>query len=206
MTTEATTTTTLETAARVFIARRDRTAHPSGTFDKGGRWYPSEAEQCDCCHAVRSPSRAHPYSYMVHCRTMAHVANLHGVDVKDLRREVKRIEGKAAQPAKPTRLSGTFYKQVAVLDDGRMVSIFDGKTEYVIGQELKQAVRKDHNGGYYVYAKPEYARYAELPARSVERSAKRAIIAVQAAGQYTQYDNGKIAFSRVTPIEVVAVL
>jgi hypothetical protein len=206
MTTEATTTTTLETAAREFIARRDRTAHPAGKFDNAGRWYPSEAEECDCCNAVRSPSRSYPYSYMTHCRTMAHVAHLFSVDVKDLRREVKRIEGKDTQPVKPTRLSGTFYKQVAVLDDGRMVSIFDGKTEYVIGQELRQAVRKEHGGGFYVYAKPEYARYAELPARAVERSAKRAIIAVQASGQYTQYDNGKIAFSRVTPVEVVAIL
>lgn len=58
MTTESAT--NLERAARTFIARRDRTAHPDGNFDKAGRWYPSEAETCDCCSSVRSPSQGAP--------------------------------------------------------------------------------------------------------------------------------------------------
>lgn len=201
MTTE--TTNTLEQAAREFIARRDRTAHPAGKFDNAGRWYPSEHEHCECCNAVRSPSRSYPYSYMTHCRTMAHVAHLFGVELSALRAEVKRIEGKPA--TKPTRLSGTFYKAVALTDDGRMVSIFDGKTEYVIGQELRQAVRTNHEGGYYVYADVRTAKDADVPASSALRTAKRAIIRVEAKGQYTRYGD-KIAFSRVTPVEVVAVL
>ena len=98
MTTESAT--NLERAARTFIARRDRTGHPDGNFDKAGRWYPSEAETCDCCSSVRSPSRAHPFSYMVHCRTMKHVANLFGVSVTDLRSEVRRLDPESA-PASP---------------------------------------------------------------------------------------------------------
>ena len=53
--------------------RRDRVAHPVGKFDRGGRWYPSDRERASCCAAIRSPSRAHPYSYMVHCRTRKHL-------------------------------------------------------------------------------------------------------------------------------------
>ena len=89
MTTE--TTTTLEQAARTFIARRDRTAHPAGKFDNASRWYPSEKETCDCCSSVRSPSRAHPFSYMVHCRTIKHVASLYGVNESELRKEIRRL-------------------------------------------------------------------------------------------------------------------
>lgn len=79
-------------AAQEYLNRRDRISHPSGSFDKASRWYPSESDRCDCCDAIRSPSRAFPYSYMVHCRTAQHVANLRGVDVRELRRAARQIE------------------------------------------------------------------------------------------------------------------
>ena len=158
-------TTTLEQAARTFIARRDRTAHPTGKFDKGGRWYPSEAETCDCCSSVRSPSRAHPFSYMVHCRTMKHVANLYGVSVADLRKEVARLDPDSA-PAKPSREGGDrYYKAVKRTSDGRLVSIHDGRTEYRLGEEMQEAARQNHGGGFYAYRTIEeaikFARFAE---------------------------------------------
>ncbi len=78
-------------AAQEYIKRQDRTAHPAGKFDNVGRWYPSDGEKCNCCKSVRSPSRAWPYSYMVHCRTAEHVAHIYNVDVKDVRREARRI-------------------------------------------------------------------------------------------------------------------
>ena len=79
-------------AAQEYLNRRDRVTHPDGEFDKAGRWYPSGSEECDCCSSIRVPSRAYPYSYMVHCRTAAHVANLFGVDVRDVRRAARQIE------------------------------------------------------------------------------------------------------------------
>lgn len=79
-------------AAQEYLDRRDRITNPDGSFDKAGRWYPSESEECNCCGAIRSPSRAYPYSYMVHCRTAGHVASLYGVDVKELRRVARQIE------------------------------------------------------------------------------------------------------------------
>lgn len=64
------------TAREMYVSRKERLSHPDGTFDKGGRFYPSEHETCACCAQVRSPSRAWPYSYMVHCRTLKHCTEL----------------------------------------------------------------------------------------------------------------------------------
>lgn len=197
MTTE--TTTTLEQAARTFIARRDRTAHPSGKFDNAGRWYPSEAETCECCDSVRSPSRAHPFSYMVHCRTMKHVANLYGVSVSDLRKEVARLDPDSAT-AKPTREGGDrYFKAVKRTADGRLVSIHDGRTEYRIGEEMRQPARQNHNGGFYAYA-------TRNEAESFARQAgvdDAVILRVEASGQYCRYAT-KLAFSRMVPVEIVS--
>lgn len=68
---------------------QSRKINPSGTFDKQGRWYPDDDEREECCDSIRSPSRAYPYSYMVHCRSYEHVARKYCVDIKDLRREAK---------------------------------------------------------------------------------------------------------------------
>lgn len=194
MTTE--TTTTLEQAARTFIARRDRTAHPAGKFDNAGRWYPSEAETCNCCSSVRSPSRAHPFSYMVHCRTLKHVANLYGVNESELRKEVRRLD----PPAKPSREGGDrYYKAVKRTTDGRLVSIHDGRTEYRIGEEMQEAARQNHGGGFYAYA-------TRHEAESFARTAgvdDAVILRVEGSGQYCRYQS-KLAFSRMVPIEIVS--
>ncbi len=79
-------------AAQEYLDRRDRITNPDGKFDRAGRWYPSESEECDCCSGIRTPSRAYPYSYMVHCRTAAHVAALYNVDVRDVRKAARQIE------------------------------------------------------------------------------------------------------------------
>ena len=63
-------------AHALYELRRDRLMHPRGTFDKGGRWYPSADEECDCCHHIRTPSRSWPYSMLMHCRTFKHCKQL----------------------------------------------------------------------------------------------------------------------------------
>lgn len=61
----------------VYQARKSRLAHPEGSFDNGGRFYPSESENADNYTAgLRSPSRAYPYSYMTGARTLKHVKAL----------------------------------------------------------------------------------------------------------------------------------
>lgn len=74
-------------AARDYVSLRDRSVNPQGKFDSAGRWYPTQP--CSC--AVRAPSRAHPYSYLVHARTAAHVAEVRGVERVRLLAAVKTI-------------------------------------------------------------------------------------------------------------------
>jgi hypothetical protein len=75
-------------AAREYRALRDRETNPVGAFDQAGRWYPTHA--CEC--AVRAPSRAWPYSYLVHCRTADHVAKVRGVTRANVLRALKTLE------------------------------------------------------------------------------------------------------------------
>lgn len=76
----------LELALTEYQKRQARQAHPAGRFDRGGRWYPADSEECDCCSHIRTPSRAWPFSYMTHCRTLKHVAHLFNVSESDLRK------------------------------------------------------------------------------------------------------------------------
>ena len=82
---------TVQQAAQEYNNRQSRVSHPAGTFDKAGRWYPSDNEHCDCCDSIRGPSRAYPLSYNRHCRSRAHVANLYGVSAADLRVAIKEL-------------------------------------------------------------------------------------------------------------------
>lgn len=214
MTSQQQSTTALDQAIAAFIARKDRSQHPDGEFDNKRRWYPSNAERQSCCAAVRTPSAAYPFSLMVHCRTADHIANLYGVDAADIRRATRK-----ARPAQ--RLGGEFFKSVARAEDGRLLSIFDGTTEYRIGETLVQRVGRNHEGGYYVRRTPEGALAADVPSNSALADAERVVVKVRAEGQYTVYkcfcdecsysyygqkpaDHDKIAFSRVTPIEIVS--
>ena len=74
-------------AAREYVALKTRAINPVGAFDKAGRWYPSKP--CSC--AVRAPSRAYPYSYLVHSRTAEHVAETHGVSRREVLRAAKAL-------------------------------------------------------------------------------------------------------------------
>jgi hypothetical protein len=90
----------IDLAAGEYLARRDRKTHPVGYFDASGRWEPSDKERQYCCSFIRSPSRAWPYSLMVHCRSFEHVAALHEVDELELKRSARRIQVQAEAPAK----------------------------------------------------------------------------------------------------------
>jgi hypothetical protein len=79
-------------AARAYVARRDRTAHPAGHFDKARRFCLNGSERGACCAAIREPSRAFPYSEMTHARSAEHVASLHGVEALSVKRLAKLID------------------------------------------------------------------------------------------------------------------
>jgi len=81
----------LEQAAREYMRRQARASDPDGTFDKGGRWWPEDHEECACCEYIRRPSRAWPYSWLVHCRTAEHVASLYEVNKTEMMRIVRSL-------------------------------------------------------------------------------------------------------------------
>ena len=78
-------------AVQEYLDRKARRSHPDGYFDNGGRWYPDDKyEWQKCCSSIRSPSRRFPYSYMLHCRTKKHVANLFGIPEEELKDALKK--------------------------------------------------------------------------------------------------------------------
>ncbi len=82
----------LTEAAEVVLRRQLRILRPAGKYDNAGRWTPSDDEWQECCASVRQPSRAYPFSYLSHCRTISHISRLHGVDTVALRGKVKELK------------------------------------------------------------------------------------------------------------------
>jgi hypothetical protein len=97
------------------------------------------------------------------------------------------------------------YKKVLRIDSRTFVSIFNGKTLYILGETKKQRARTNHKGGFYFYKTKEDAELAEFPYTSVllARKDEGVILKVRAKGPFIAYPNGKIACSEITPIEVV---
>lgn len=76
-------------AATRYIRRKNRSERPEGYFDRAKRFWLSE--DLPCCR-VRAPSRAHPFSELSHGRTMIHIANLEGANLKAARRLARLLE------------------------------------------------------------------------------------------------------------------
>lgn len=183
----------LQDAIKLYEDRQARRRHPSGTFDRGGRWYPADAERQSCCAVIRRPSRAYPYSLLSHCRSAEHIAQLCGVDLATLREAIRR-------PAK--REGGDEYFKIVALDGDRLLSIYDGQTEYKLGATMRERARQEHQGGFYCYASRAQAECADLPDDSAAANLPRVLLRVRAAGPYCRYGD-KLAFSQLTPLEVI---
>lgn len=188
----------LSQAVERYYDLQSRRVHPAGRFDNAQRWTPTTQEREKCCDSIRTPTRNYPYSLMVHCRSISHVAIKFGIDESEIRRAYNRR-------FPPKREGGDmYYKMVAQLPDGRLVSVYDGETEYKIGQVIEQHAKQNHRGGIYVYRSIAEAQNAEFPPRSALPDLPRICLRVNASGQYCVYDNGKLAFSKVIPIEIVS--
>ena len=59
----------------VYRELKERSIHPSGRFDKAGRFYAEHQELI----SVREPSRLYPLSQMSACRTKKYVAKVCGL-------------------------------------------------------------------------------------------------------------------------------
>jgi hypothetical protein len=107
--------TSIFVAAEQYTKLRDRVVHPDGEFDKQGRF--SLTTRCECCEGIRSPSRAHPFSQMVHARTLVHVATEAELTdyIKVIRSVAKVIDKSGAEAANELLASKPFAKQLTVI-------------------------------------------------------------------------------------------
>ncbi len=193
---------TLKRAISCYEARQTRAEHPDGEFGKGYRWYPSDTEKCPCCDNIRSPSRAYPFSLMVHCRTAAHIAQLYGVPVQSILASERKTQSQARRSAE--RVVDIVWKVVGLREDNKMISIFDGETIYSLRRAVSQRARANHNGGIYAYRTHDAALKASFPDSSKALTSPRILLKCRASGKRIEYKGGKISYSRLVPIEATA--
>ncbi|CAI2378288.1 unnamed protein product [Moneuplotes crassus] len=93
-----------------------------------------------------------------------------------------------------------YYKLVAKLQ-GKYYSIYDPTVEYELNTELYEKAQPGHGGGYYVYATPKEAIFADIPFKEGGLyMAPRTVLKVKAWGDFVIYDNGKMSFSYIVPV------
>lgn len=83
-------------AAHELRRRRRRESRPGGSWDRAGRYFPSNDERRACCVGIRTPSRAWPYSLWAHVHSIEHVANLYRVDRKGVMRALRMLDRRDA--------------------------------------------------------------------------------------------------------------
>ncbi|CAK9000280.1 unnamed protein product [Durusdinium trenchii] len=90
---------------------------------------------------------------------------------------------------------GDFFKIVALVN-GRLLSIYDGVTEYAVGRILRSRALPQHRGGLYVARTPQEALRAtfSLPQNSKLLLAPRMLLRCRVQGPTVEY-NGKLAVS-----------
>lgn len=117
---------------------------------------------------------------------------------------IRCLRGERKLPAPPRSEPeiSICFKAVAVVD-GEYRSIYDNSTVYKLGKAKVQKAQENHNGGYYVYETAREAGNADVPYNSDNRLAPRVILRCECSGRNVRYDSGKIAFSRIKPLEVV---
>jgi len=100
------------------------------------------------------------------------------------------------------------YKVVARLENGRLVSIFDGVTEYKIGETVRDTPRTcpDYDdicgyGGIFVHATREKAEKQLFPDSSAAKNSPRITIRGEYWGKTNE--NGKIAAEFFRPLEII---
>jgi len=88
----------LFSASRELIARQNEKPIPGLIQD--GIFYPQAFEEMDCCKTIRYQNTSFPNCMLFHCRSGKHVANLYGVDKKDLNSLCLQIRKKEDYDAK----------------------------------------------------------------------------------------------------------
>lgn len=106
--------------------------------------------------------------------------------------EWAKVPGKLRdQYKKPVMQTYTTYKIVEVRD-GQYYSLFDGKTEYILGKRLAEKAITDHQGGYYSYPDPlkvEHLFHAGLLVRFKDRPMTATLLECEISGHIEHYDD-----------------
>lgn len=152
----------------------------------------------------------------------------------DLRQNVLDNESKApswakgpgklrTERSKPTTSTRISYKLVEIAN-GKLVSLYDGKTEYQVGKRLGEAVNAattnhynrdgllmadTHNGGYYSHPTAEQVLRlwdaGNLVPDECRETAKRlALLQCEISGKIVAYNNGKLCSTYIKPMAVVS--
>lgn len=97
--------------------------------------------------------------------------------------------------------NGAYFYKVVARCGPRLLSIFDGNTEYTLGSNMK---KKLVNGpsGFYVYSTMDEALNAKLPQNSALLISPRVILKCHVWGEMKVRDN-IYQFSRLRPVEVI---
>ena len=93
-----------------------------------------------------------------------------------------------------------YYKLVAKVDS-KFYSIYDGKTEYIIGKPMVQKAMSGYKGGYYCYGSAKEAIFADIPFKEGGLFiAPRTVLKCICWGDFVCYGSGKMAFSNLMPV------
>ena len=85
--------------------------------------------------------------------------------------------------------------------DGKYLSIYDPSVEYKLNTQLTERALPNHGGGYYVYATPKEAVFADIPFKEGGLyMAPRTVLKVKAWGDFVIYNNGKMSFTHILPV------
>jgi len=99
-----------------------------------------------------------------------------------------------------------FFKTVAKVD-GRYLSIFDGQTEFIIGERIERQQALGHRGAFFAYDNIERARAASasFPKCSKLLKAERALLRVggEVSHSEARCAHGKAMLWAMTPLEEV---
>jgi len=78
-------------AAREYLDRQSGKSNPGGFWLAAHGYVCWYIEYCECCVSFDSLRTTHPSELLRHQRTMAHVANLYNLPVKDVDRFVRMV-------------------------------------------------------------------------------------------------------------------
>lgn len=87
------------------------------------------------------------------------------------------------------------------LRNGQLLSLWNDKFEYAVGQRKCDRARDDHNGGLYYYKSPEFAR--KLTTNNWGRIIPQFVLVKCAVGGNTVQYGSKYASTYLTPVEIL---